>query len=191
MASATKSKKKNGVSKARKKELREEAKAFKEKQETDSDAQAATSSNAVPEQRPQAFAQVDDSKESKQFRLKRERGDLEPMPKSAHDRAASNAQLEKAEEQETKLGPETLREGARVRITEGDYEGSEGAIIEVEYDGFEEAQKAKSGDPSVARFARAASYMVRTRGGAHALVNVKPDEVESVTQLAGTNTQGA
>lgn len=191
MASGTKSKKKNGVSKKRRAELAEKKRQFDENRRADAQSQALSSPNAVPEQRPQAFLESRPDLESDQRRLEEERGDLEPMPMSAHVKAASDAQLQKAESEERKLGPETLREGARVRIIDGDYKGSEGAIVEVNYDGFEESQKAKSGDPSVARFARAHSYMVRTRGSGNALVDVKPDQLETVERLKGPNTEGA
>lgn len=184
MASATKKK-------SRKKELKERAEKFREEQKTQAAAQAQTSDNAVPEQRPQAFAEPRPDLESDQFKKRQERGEFDPMPLSAHLKADSDSQLEQAEEDEQELGTETLNVGQRVRITDGDYEGSEGAIERVEYDGFEEAQKAKSGDPAVARFARAAEYMVRTRGESHALVAVKPDEVEPIDRLKGPSTEGA
>lgn len=185
MASSTKSKK------ARKKELKEQTERFRDDQKRQAADQGSTSEAAVPEQRPQAFAESRSDLESEAFRRKQERGDLEPMPMSAHLRADSAAQLAKAEEEEQVLGPETLREGARVRITGGDYEGSQGAVVEVIYDGESEAQKARSGDPSVARFARALEFMVRTRGSSNALVAVKPKDVEPIDQLIGVNDPGA
>jgi hypothetical protein len=182
MASATKKKRK---------ELKEKAKNFRDEQKRQAESQAQTSDNAVPEQRPQAFAESRPDLESDQFKKRQERGEFDPMPMSAHMKAQSDSHLEEAEGEEQELGPETLIVGTRVRITGGDYEGSEGAIERVEYDGFEEAQKAKSGDPAVARFARAAEYMVRTRGESHALVPVKPDEVERIDRLKGPSTEGA
>lgn len=194
-SSGTKSKKskkkKSGVSKKRREELKQQSDQFNKDREQKASEQALTSDRAVPEQRPQAFAESRPDLESDQRKMREERGDLEPMPMSAHVKAASGAQLEKAEGEEEVLGPETLREGARVRIIKGDFKGSEGAVVEVTYDGHEEAMKAKSGDPSVARFARAAEYMVRTRGSSNALVPLKPNEVEPIDQLTGVNDRGA
>jgi hypothetical protein len=182
MASATKKKRK---------ELKEKAKNFREEQKRQAESQAQTSDNAVPEQRPQAFAEPRPDLESDQAKRRRESGAEDPMPMSAHMKAQSDAHLEEAEEEEQTLGNETLIAGTRVRITSGDYEGSEGSIERVEYDGFEEKQKAESGSPAIARFARAAEYMVRTRGGSHALVAVTPDQVEPIDRLKGPSTEGA
>lgn len=156
---------------------------FEQEREKAKAAQGLTSPDAVPEQRPQAFQERVESQESDLHRKRKERGDLDPMPQEAFDRASSSAQLRRAHKQEKKLGPETLLVGTRVRITDGDYEGSTGAITEVEYVNQTERQKAVSGDPAIARFAKASSYFVRTRGGGHALVNVEPSQVERISVL--------
>lgn len=173
------------------KKKKEEEEAFREEQRRKAASQGATSPNAVPEQRPQAFAETRPDEESEVFKRRKEAGDFDPMPPEAFEKAASSAQAKKAEKQSKKLGVETLREGQRVIITDGVYKGAEGAITEVHWANESEAQKARSGDPAVARFAKASSYMVRTRGSGHALVEVKPDEVESINRLAGVNTRGA
>ena len=175
---------------ATKKKKEEEAKEFREEQERLAREQGSNAAGAVPEQRPQAFAETRTDLQSDQFKRRRDRGDLEPMSKEAHDRAASPAQLKKAEREEQYLGPETLKVGARVLITSGDFEGSEAAVTEVEYASFEEKQKAASGDPAIARFAKASSYTVRTRAQGQ-LTEVTPDQVEAIDQLSGTMAKGA
>jgi len=180
MASATSSKKSK---RQRKKEL--EAKQsnaeFRDEQRKEAASQGQASSGAVPEKRPQAHQQP--GEESARFKKELENGERDPMSESAHKKAESSSQHTKAEKQERKLGPDTLIEGARVRITSGIYEGATGAVTKVEYASFAEKQKAASGDPAIARFARASSYMVRTRGGDHALVEVTPDQVEAIDKL--------
>ena len=168
----------------------QEEESFREDQKAKAAAQGVTSSNAVPEQRPVASQRTVPEQESKAARMRDARGDNDPMPKSAYDKANSSRSAAKAKKQEQTMGLETLREGARVRIIKGDYEGSTGAITQVEYASFEESQRASSGDPSVVRFAKAASYMVRTRGGAHALVNVKPKDIVEIN-LLGINQSEA
>lgn len=181
MASATASKK--SKQKKRKEEL--EAKRsnaeFRDEQRKEAANQGQVSDTAVPEKRPQAHQQQ--GEESARFQEELENGERDPMPESAHVKADSSAQQARAEKQERKLGPDTLTEGARVRITSGIYEGATGSVTKVEYASFVEKQKATSGDPSIARFAKASSYMVRTRGGDHALVEVTPDQVEVIDKL--------
>lgn len=188
MASATKSKKQ------RKQELeakRDSANAeFRDQQKREAADQGNTSSNAVPEQRPVASQQVSDANESPQYLEELKNGERDPMPKSAYYKAASSSQLAKAEDEEQSTGLDTLTEGAIVRITTGVYRDAVGAVTKVNYADFDEKAKATSGDPAVARFAKASSYMVRTRGGAHALVEVKPDDLELARNL-GVNASEA
>jgi transcription antitermination factor NusG len=99
------------------------------------------------------------------------------MPLSAHEKAASEAQEKKAAKASDS---KSTTVGQRIRVTKGVYEGSYGAVLEVTYKNFEEQQKAKSGDPAIARFAKVSSVLVRTRGGRHALISLKPSEYEHV-----------
>lgn len=142
--------------------------------------------NAVPEQRPVASQQVDPTSESSRYKEELENGERDPMPKEAYDRAASNSQTRKAERQEEHLGPETLREGQAVSILKGKFKGAVGTIVDVTWASQDEATKAKSGDPSVARFARASSYSVRTRGQ-QSLATCKPSELEIFSGTMGPN----
>ena len=158
------------------------AEEFREEQLQTAREQALTGDNAVPEQRPQAFNQPDPEAESELFKRRQEAGDFDPPDKKAYDTAGSDAQLKKAEKAEKKIGPETLTEGAVVRVTKKGhmYEGAMGVIIKVTYKNADEAAKAASGVPGAARFAKASDYLVRSRGGAHALFTVTPDEIEYV-----------
>lgn len=143
--------------------------------------------NAVPEQRPAASQQIDPSQESSRYKEELENGERDPMPKEAYDRAQSKSQLKKAEKAEKKLGLETLREGQAVVITKtGVFKGAVATIESVTWASEAQALKAKSGNPAVARFAKAASYSVRTRGQG-SLVSVKPTEVELHTAGLGPN----
>lgn len=141
--------------------------------------QGITSDNVVPEQRPQAF-NTSNGEESELEKRRREAGDFDPAEKSAYDKAASKSQLTKAEKAEKKLGSDNLQEGAVVRVLKGIYEGAVGTITKVNYLNADEAAKAASGVPGAARTAKAESYMVRSRGGAHALISVKSKDVELV-----------
>jgi len=142
--------------------------------------------NSVPEQRPVASQQVDPASESPVYQKELENGERDPMPKSAYDKAASKSQSKKAEKQEQKLGPENLIEGQSVTITKGKFKGAVGVIVDITWASQDDATKAKSGDPSVARFAKAASYSVRTRGQ-QSLASCKPSEVELHTSGLGPN----
>jgi hypothetical protein len=161
---------------------------FEKEQAKARETQGITSDDVVPEQRPQAFTQVDPSQESDLYKARKEAGDFDPADKSAYDKAASIAQLKKAEKAEQKLGNPNLREGAVVKITDGIYEGAIGTITKVNYEDEAEAAKAASGVPGAANFAKAESFMVRSRGGAHALISVKAKDVELVPG-GFTNTQ--
>jgi len=142
--------------------------------------------NAVPEERPVASQQIDPSQESSRYQEELENGEREPMPKSAHDKAASKSQLSKAEKQEQKLGNETLREGQAVTITKGKFKGAVGTVESVTWASEADAIKAKSGNPAVARFAKVASYSIRTRGQG-SLASCKPSEIEIHTAGLGPN----
>ena len=163
--------------------MSEETKTQEEFEKEQADARASqgiTSDNVVPEQRPQAFTEVDPETESDLYKARKEAGDFEPADKEAYDRAASKSQLKKAEKTEKRLGTPNLREGAVVRITGGIYEGTIGAITKVNYKNETEAAKAASGVPSTSNFAKADSFMIRSRGGAHALISVDAEDVELV-----------
>lgn len=171
-----------GSSTTQHKETQEEFDARVEKERNEQ----ALTGNAVPEQRPVASQQIDPSQESERFKQELENGERDPMPKSAHDKAASKSQLAKAEKQEQKLGDETLREGQAVTIIKGKFKGAVGTIESVTWASEADAIKAKSGDPAVARFAKASSYSVRTRGQG-SLASCKPSEVEVHTAGLGPN----
>jgi hypothetical protein len=167
---------------------------FREQQRQQAAEQNQLAPNAVPEQRPIASQQVLDYHQSSVYKRQRDEGtDLaEPMPKSAFETAASEEQLEKSAQEEQKMGVDTLREGDTVEITNGDYEGARGVITEVSFADFDESQKAHSGDPAAARFARANSYLVRTRGGRHALLSVSPEDLKVIPRTAvGINASEA
>lgn len=143
------------------------------------DEQGIKDPNAVPEQRPIASQQPSSDLDSDLTKQQREDGKFDPMPKEAY---------EKAEKEPTKASLKKERipsvlVGQRVRIIDGEFKGNAGAVIEVRYDGPEEAAKAGSGDPEAKRFAKVASIMVRTRGGSHALVPLTPDQVENIDVL--------
>lgn len=142
---------------------------------------------SVPERRPQAFQEVPESQESELHKRRVAAGEFDPPTKADYDRANSDAQAKKAAKAERKLGLETLREGTKVKVTKGIYEGAIGVITEVTFKNQEEAQKFRSGDPSVARFAKASQYLVRSRGGAHALMSVTPEEIEIHNGPLGAN----
>lgn len=156
------------------------AEEFREEQLAAARAQGLTGDNAVPEQRPQAFNQPEPSDESELYKRRVEAGDFDPADKSAYDKAASKSQLKAAEKEEKKLGVETLKEGQVVKVIDGVYEGAIGTIVDVTFKNPDEAMKAASGNPAAARFAKASSYTVRSRGGAHALMSVEPKQVELV-----------
>lgn len=157
-------------------------KAFREEQLALAREQGMTAPNAVPEQRPQAAAPANEVEQSDAYKKLKKSGKLqdEPMPKSAYDKANSKEQLEKAEKNSVKP---SIREGAIVRITKGEYEGSVGAVVGVTYKDFDETQKARSGVPEVANYAEVSEIRVRTRGSRHALVSLKEGEYEETSTL--------
>lgn len=152
---------------------------FREEQRQKASAQNLHSDNAVPEQRPQASQQVDSSRESETYRRLKKSGKLqeEPMDKAAYDKADSKEQAKKAKKAERVV---PLEVGARVIITDGEYEGSYASILKPEYKDFTNEQLAKAGTEE-SRFAEVVSYQVRTRGGRHALVEVKPNQIRRIT----------
>lgn len=156
------------------------AEEFREEQQSAAREQGLTGDQAVPERRPQVFNQPEPGSESELYKRRQEAGDFDASSKSAYDKADSSTQLKKAEKEEKKLGPETLSEGAVVNVTKGIYKGATATIVSVTYKNPDEAAKAASGVPGAARFAKAESYMVRSRGGAHALFEVTPTEIEYV-----------
>lgn len=133
---------------------------------------------AVPEQRPIASQVVDDSQESETYKKLRDSGELNQKASfEDYERAASKEQAKKAA---ASSQSESLIPGATVKITKGPNEGRVGVVLSVNYDGFEEEQKAKSGDQAVARFARVDTYIVRTRDGRTDTLEVKPGDVRTV-----------
>jgi len=151
---------------------------FREEQQRQAKRQNKLSENAVPEKRPIASQQLDDRHQSETYLKLKENGDLqdEPMPKSAYDKADSEAQAKKAKKDERSPA---FREGARVRVTEGPYEGTMGAVVEVNYDTDQKVIR-MMGTPE-SNYAQPSSIRVRTRGGRHALLSLKPNQVELVS----------
>lgn len=91
-----------------------------------------TDPNAVPEQRPQSFLTADTGPSELTQKL-RDAGDPhepvgEPMPKSAFDKAASDAQMKKAEKDSVTEG---IHAGNGVRATAGPHEGRIFAVTRV------------------------------------------------------------
>jgi len=172
---------------ATKKETQEE---FEQRQDQARAEQAITSPDATPEQRPQASQQLDPSTESEVYQEEVDNGERDPMPKSAYDKADSGSQAKKADKESKKLGNEgleTLREGAKVRVTDHKpYDGAVAVVESVTYASPEDAAKARSGDPAVARFAKCSSYGLRTRGQG-ALIEVTPKEIEIYEGALGPN----
>lgn len=157
---------------------------FRSEQQRLAAEQGQTAPNAVPEQRPQASTQFPEHLQSETAKKLDAEGFNDPMPKSAYEKAASAAQAKAAAKEEKALGLETLREGAVVRIISGPYEGAYGAIVAVSWKNADERAKAVSGDQAIARFAKAASYTVNTRGTSSTIVVVKPTEVEEAPRNA-------
>lgn len=170
---------------------KERQEAFEQEQDQARSAQGLTSPNSVPEKRPQASQQLDESSESEVYREEVENGERDPMPFEAHDQASSDAQAKKAEKTSNKLGNEgieTLREGAKVRVVDHPpYDGAVGVVEGVTYASPEDAAQARSGDPAVARFAKCSAYSIRTRGQG-ALIEVTPKEIELYEGALGPNS---
>lgn len=80
---------------------------------------------------------------------------------------------------------ESIKVGDRVRVTNKShkYYGAAGAVREVTYTSFQEEQKAKSGDPTHARFAKVKEVILRSRGGDHRLITAKPSELTKIDVL--------
>ena len=163
--------------KAADKKFRDEQKKLAKEQNLHAD-------NAVPEQRPIASQQPSSDLESELHKRKAAKGDYGPMPKSAYDKAdkkpsGSGEQLE------------TLKVGDKVRVvdTQHEFYGDAGAVTKVTYSDEEEAQTGASRDASKARFAKVSDILIRTRGGAHALVSLKPEQVKTINTLGvGSST---
>jgi len=163
------------------KEEKETQEEWDARREQERSAQALADPNSVPEHRPQAHQQVDTMSDREE-----EKAEEEPLGKEDYEAAESDAQAKKAEKESEKLGAEHLRDGDKVYIIDGEYEGAVGVIVDVTWADLEERAKAQSGDPTVARFAKASEYLVRTRGQQH-LVSVEPDEVEQYDAELGPN----
>lgn len=164
--------------------LAEEAKNKKEFEELQ--AQRAREQNlpegSVPEQRPIASQTVDDeSLHSGVFKKLREAGDdragAPAMPKSAFDKAASDAQRKRAAKDERTVG--VLHPGARGWI---DNEGAPDhgraiAVNRVEsYASEADEQRAAVGGPN-ARFAEVATYECVSRDGRSELLIVSAEHI--------------
>lgn len=134
---------------------------------------------AVPEQRPQAFANPDpNAQHSQLYKDLDEAGELpgnEAMDFDAYKRAQSESQAKKAAR--SSKTPRLL-DGARVLITKEGHENRPGVIIETNFKDGEAAAAARSGVPSVAMFAEVDSYVVRTRDSRTDQLTLKPDEVK-------------
>jgi len=151
---------------------------FREEQRREAAAQNQNAENAVPEQRPIA-SQVSSLPESTVTQADQEDGSNDPMPKSAHDRAASKEQLKKADKASVS---ETTRAGQRIKVTKGKYKGAFAAVLEVKYASREATQDARSGDASIANYAEVDHVVARTRGGRHDLISLEPGEYEHVEE---------
>lgn len=134
---------------------------------------------AVPEQRPQAFANPDpNAQHSQLYKDLDEAGELpenQAMGFDAYQRAQSESQAKKAAR--ASKTPRLL-DGARVILTKEGHENRPAVIIETTFKNDEEAAKARSGVPSVAMFAEVDSYTVRTRDSRTDVLSVKADEVK-------------
>jgi hypothetical protein len=134
----------------------------------------------VPEQRPAAFQTPGDAHESRTYKELKESGhplaNDEPMPQSAFDKAASDAQAKKAEKESR---TPTLRVGERVRITKDEpgLRGRNAVIIQAHYS--EEEQQRLAAGRADAAYAEPESFIVRTRDGRTDTLELKPDEVEA------------
>lgn len=162
---------------------------FREQQKTVAAAQNLTSDNAVPEQRPQAFleAPVTTSPLTEQMRERGAFADEEPMPASAYEKAASEAQMETAAEESRY---EQIHVGSVVRATKGPHEGRYIAVTRIEE--FQD-----SGDLAIfsagipeQRFVRPKSIEGRARGderdGEVVILDVEEAGLEIVRDWRGT-----
>jgi hypothetical protein len=179
MATKTKSKSNSSGSSSSKSSGPSAQEKFRDEQKKLAKEQNQKAPNAVPEQRPIA-ADTSSAPENVVAKRLRESGadQSEPMPKSAYDKADSDAQAKKSEKEE--LGHPVVRAGARIRVTKGPYEGSFAAVTSVSYDGPEEIAKANSGVASVANFAKVASVSAITRGDRNDNITLEPGEFEEV-----------
>jgi hypothetical protein len=146
---------------------------------------------AVPEQRPQAFAQVDGANEltgNVQQRLRKEGSNMADNALAhgyeEYKRACSKAQMNKAE-RESK-GPEILYPGAHCYINNPDGEGKEhhGRAVAVnrvaEFKTVGAESLANSGYNADRRFAPVETYEVSTRDGRAEILFVSAEHLQKV-----------
>ena len=153
--------------------------AFREEQKRLAAQQNQLSENAVPEQRPIA-SQQSSAPENTVARRRREAGKDKPMPQSAHKKAASEAQEKKAEKES--IGVPSIRPGAVIEVTDGEYEGSIAVVTRVAYKDEAEAAKAASGDPGAAAFAEVSEVFATTRGPRTDKIVVEAGEYQLLDQ---------
>jgi hypothetical protein len=154
---------------------------FREEQKRQAAAQGLTGENAVPESRTPAFADSTVT-ESDVVKRQREMGALndEPMPKSAYDRADSDAQKSKAADSSRQ---EAIHVGAMVRVVDEDspHFGRNGAVVRAIYS--QGAYAARSGQPEQ-RFIEAEEFEVRSRGdqAGDQTMMLRPDQLEIISR---------
>lgn len=119
---------------------------FRTQQRTLAQAQNLFQENAVPEQRPQAFLEgPGDSELTKKLKESGAIPGDEPMPASAYQKAASDAQMETAAENSQ---AEAVHAGSVIRVTAGPHEGRIVAITRVEeYQNQEDLVNVAAGRP--------------------------------------------
>jgi hypothetical protein len=159
---------------------------FREQQKAQAVAQGMTDERAVPESRTPAFSDSS-ATESDVVKRQREAGliDQDPMPKSAYDKAASEGQLQTADENSRQ---EAIHVGAMVRVINEDspHFGRNGAVVRAIYS--QGAYAARSGQPEQ-RFIEAEEFEVRSRGDAAGdqTMMLRPDELEIVARRDWTS----
>lgn len=157
---------------------------FREQQKLEASAQLLTGDNAVPDRRPAAFDQVDDSHQSPTYRaLKAANHPIvndEPMGKAAYDKANSDSQRRKASKVE-RYPRIAAAEPVQIVIDDKDdpnyvFSGRYAAVIQVNYADTEAERIAAAGTPESA-FAEVESYVVRVRDERTDTIQVKPDQL--------------
>lgn len=140
-----------------------DAEEFRQQQEIVARSQNLNATNAVPEQRPQAF--LEPPPESDLTKRLREEGalgqDEEPMPASAFEKARSDAQMKESAKNSVS---EALHVGSVAKATDGPHKGRYFAITRVEeYETQEDLVNVAAGRPEQ-RFAHPARIEGSARG---------------------------
>jgi hypothetical protein len=134
---------------------------FRQQQKTLAESQNLFQPNAVPEQRPQAFLQgPGDSALTKRLKEEGAISD-EPMPPSAFQKAASDAQMDEAAENSQS---EAVHPGSVIFVTEGPHRDRHVAVTRVEeYHNREDLVNVAAGRPEQ-RFAHPSRVEGSARG---------------------------